>query len=208
VHVCGHAVAALTAAYGFVLVAGLLGLPSPEHPIQDPWFTAMELLILVIAPAAVVFSAGLQVAVPAHNQAAARLAVVFMSLCAVLTCSVHFSILTLSRAEPFASAAWAPQVFAFRWPSVAYALDILAWDLFFAAGCVCTALALRRLPGAAGARRLMLAAGALSLAGVLGVVVSDMGVRNIGIVGYALVYPLATAWLGRLARPLRSPGTP
>jgi len=46
-------VALLCAAYAGVVAIGLLTLPSPDHPIQRPWFTLMELLILAIAPAIV-----------------------------------------------------------------------------------------------------------------------------------------------------------
>lgn len=39
--------------YATVLALGLLILPSPAHQIQEPWFTLMELLIVLIAPARV-----------------------------------------------------------------------------------------------------------------------------------------------------------
>jgi cytochrome bd-type quinol oxidase subunit 2 len=32
------------------LVIGLASLPSPQDPIADPWFTALELLILAMMP--------------------------------------------------------------------------------------------------------------------------------------------------------------
>src|SRR5215216_5910878 len=58
--------------------------------------------------------------------------VIFMSLLAGVTCSLHFVILTLSRQPEFTGQSWLPLVFSFEWPSVAYALDILGWDVFFA----------------------------------------------------------------------------
>lgn len=118
---------------------------------------------------------------------------------------VHFSVLTLSRSEPFASASWAPLVFGFRWPSVVYALDILAWDVFFAGGCAFTAMALRGVAGAALVRWLMFVAAALSFLGVLGVFLANMAVRNVGIVGYVIVYPVAAALLSRGLRPIEAP---
>lgn len=206
--VAGNTVAALTAVYAVVLAIGLLTLPSPAHPIQDPWFTLMEVLILGIAPSAVVLAVGLHAALPQAGKPCAVLAVVFMSMCAVATSAVHFSILTLARTEPFASAVWAPLVFEFRWPSVAYALDVLAWDVFFAGGCMFTAMALRYVAGATLVRALMAAAAALSFIGVFGVFLANMAVRNIGIVGYVIVYPVAAALLSRSLRPRgRAEGT-
>ena len=66
-------------------------------------------------------------------------ALVFMSLVAGITGSVHFVILTVSRHAAFAALAWVPLLLSFKWPSVAYALDILAWDLFFALSMLCAA---------------------------------------------------------------------
>src|SRR4029453_18611724 len=59
------------------------------------------------------------------------MAVVFMGLLAGLTSSLHFVILTVSHQAAFARHSWLPLFLEFKWPSVAYALDILAWDVFF-----------------------------------------------------------------------------
>jgi hypothetical protein len=40
--------------------------------------------------------------------------------------------------------------------------------------------------------------GVLALAGLAGVFLNDMQVRNIGIVGYAVVFPVAAALIGIL----------
>ncbi len=45
---------------------------------------------------------------------------------------------------------------------------------------------------------LMIASGVLALAGLSGVVVGDMQVRNIGIVGYVGVFPVVAALLAVL----------
>jgi hypothetical protein len=52
-------IVALQLAYAIVLAAGLAALPSAEAPIPDPYFTAMELLILLIAPLLVIPDGGL-----------------------------------------------------------------------------------------------------------------------------------------------------
>lgn len=183
----------LSLAYAVVLSIGLITLPSPAHPIQDPWFTLMELLILGIAPAMLVFVVALQLWVPEPRRALARLGALFMALCVGLTCSVHFVILALSREPGFAGEPWASQVFAFRWPSLAYALDILAWDVFFAIAALCVGLSLRGSVLAGAVRWLLLASAALAFVGMLGVPLQDMQVRNLGIVGYAVLFPLAAA---------------
>jgi hypothetical protein len=191
--VCGALVAGLTAAYAAVLAAGLLALPAPDVPIGDPWFTAMELLILAIAPATVALMAALHATAPADRAPHGLLAVVFAAACAALTCTVHLSVLALSRHDAFAGAPWSTVVFPFRWPSVVYLLDVLAWDLFFPLSAF---FAARTLPGAGRdrpIRRLLDASAALSLVGLAGLPLGDMAVRNVGILGYAVVFPIAAA---------------
>lgn len=198
----GFALAALAAAYAAVLAAGLATLPSPDQPIQDPWFTLMELLILAIAPALVAFALGLRDWLPPGNRPAARAAVVAMALCAAVTMLVHLAVLTLARLPAVQAQPWAPAVFAFRWPSLAYALDILAWDLLFPIGAGCCALALRGIALLRVERWLLAVAAGLALVGLAGAPLADMAVRNVGILGYAVVFPVAAARVAwKLANP-------
>ncbi|MEO7252721.1 MAG: hypothetical protein ABIZ64_00610 [Casimicrobium sp.] len=191
----GIAVAVLSVAYVVVLVAGLVTLPSPDQQIQDPWFTAMEILILAIAPSMVAFTVFLHALAMPHRKSAALLGVVFMSMCAALTSSNHFAVLTLSRQTEFADAPWAALVFSFTWPSVVYALDILAWDVFFPLGALFAALSLPASAGYRLARWLLFGSAALAFVGLAGIPLANMNVRNIGIIGYAVLFPIAAALL-------------
>ncbi|MFN3536231.1 MAG: hypothetical protein ACK4Y4_02145 [Brevundimonas sp.] len=179
--------AGLGAAYLVVLVIGLVTAPAGA-PITDPWFTLMEGLILLIAPLMVAMMAAIHARAATEARTGALLAVAFMAVAAALTATVHFSILILSRTPPFTDAVWS-SVFAFEWPSVVYAVDILAWDGFFPLALFCAAPAVR----SGLIRRLLLLAAALALIGLLGPVLGRMDIRNIGILGYAVVFPVAAA---------------
>jgi hypothetical protein len=92
-----------------------------------------------------------------------------------------------------------------NWPSVVFALDIASWDFFFGFALVLAAAAfpgpgLPRL-----VRRGLLLSGALSLFGLVGAATGNMGVRDIGIVGYAVVLPVVLLVMARLfaATPVR-----
>ena len=89
-------------------------------------------------------------------------------------------------------------VLSFNWPSVVYALDILGWDVFFPLSMLFAAPVFWGSRVAAWIRVLMTASGVLALAGLSGVVVGDMQLRNIGIVGYVGVFLVVTALLGVL----------
>jgi hypothetical protein len=91
-----------------------------------------------------------------------------------------------------------PLFMSFTWPSVPYALDILAWDVFFALAVLFAAPVFSGNRLAASIRALMIASGVLSLAGLSGVVVGDMQLRMIGVVGYAGVFPVVALLLAIL----------
>ena len=93
---------------------------------------------------------------------------------------------------------WLPLLLSFKWPSVAYTLDILAWDVFFALSMLFAAPVFKGGRLEATVRFLKLVSGVLSLAGLIGVPLANMQVRNIGILGYAVVAPVAFLLLGML----------
>jgi hypothetical protein len=161
-------------------------------------FTILEVLIIVLMPAMI----GLMVAVhawaPAEVKTLSLTAVVFMGLLGGVTCSLHFAVLTLSRQPAFAGQSWLPLFLAFRWPSVVYALDILGWDFFFPLSMLFAAPVFGGSRLAVWIRWLMVASGALALAGLSGVAFGDMQLRNIGIVGYVGVFLIIAVLLALL----------
>ncbi len=183
--------ALLIAVYAATLVAGLLSLQSPQQPIGDPLFSVLEVLILLLTPPMVALMVAVHAWAPAEDRVFSLTAVVFMGLLAGITCSVHFVILTVARQAAFAGLAWTPLLLSFEWPSVAYALDVLAWDVFFALSVLFAAPVFRGGRLATSIRVLLVVSGALALGGLSGVVAGDMRLRMIGVVGYAGVFPVA-----------------
>ncbi|OCC23267.1 hypothetical protein MB02_11510 [Croceicoccus estronivorus] len=184
----GWAVLIVQALYVLVLLMGLSQLPDLDSPIADPWFAGMEVLIVLLAPAVILFFAAVPGLVLRQNRAWAWLACAAASLCLMLSAGLHLVLLTLGRTE--GAGVWSAQG-AFVWPSLPYLVDIIAWDSVFPLAPAALALALRgmRLPPVV-ALLLWLSAG-LSLAGLLGPITGQMPLRNLGIVGYALCFPMA-----------------
>lgn len=193
-------VSALTTAsleflYGVVMITGLLASATPNQPIPDPFFTLMEVLILLMMPAIVVMMLAVHAWAPTERRIYSLAAVVFIALLAGLTCTVHFVILVLSRHAEFADL---PRFLAFEWPSVVYVLDILAWDGFFSLSVLFAAPVFGGSTLALWIRYLLFASGVLALLGFAGVALGNMHVRNIGIVGYAGIFPVAALLIARL----------
>jgi hypothetical protein len=188
----------LLVAYAVTLAMGLASLDSPQEPIGDPMFTILEVLIITMMLAMVALMVTVHAWAPMHAKTLSLTSLVFMGMLARLTCSVHFVTLTLSRQPEFTAQPWLPLVLSFNWPSVVYALDILGWDVFFALSMLFAAPVFWGSRLAAWIRVLMTASGVLALAGLSGVVVGDMQLRNIGIVGYVGVFLVVTALLAVL----------
>jgi hypothetical protein len=194
----------LGVAYAITLALGFLSLKSPQQPIGDPMFSILEVLIIIMMPVMVALMVAVHAWAPSHSKMLSLTAVVFMGLLAGVTCSVHFAILTLSRQAAFAEQPWLPLFLSFKWPSVAYALDVLGWDYFFALSMLFAAPVFSGSRLAASIRVLMIASGLLALAGLSGVAAGDMQLRNIGIVGYLGVFLVVAGLLAVLfyqARP-------
>lgn len=196
-------VAILLVAYAVTLAVGLMSLESPDDQIADPMFPLLELLIISLMPAMVALMVAVHAWAPVRAKTLSLLSVVFMGLLAVLTMSLHFVILSVSRHAPLAELTWLPLFFSFRWPSIAYALDILGWDVLFALSMLFAAPVFGGSKLALWIRALMIASGVLSLAGLAGVVAGDMSLRNIGIVGYVPVFLVVTVLLSVLFRRTR-----
>ncbi len=185
-------------AYAVTLVVGLLSLESPEEPIGDPMFTILEILIIIMMPAMVALMVAVHAWAPMHAKTLTLTSVVFMGLLAGVTSVVHFCVLSLSRQPEFAGQSWLPMVLSFKRPSVVYALDILAWDIFFPLSMLFAAPVFWGSRLAAWIRVLMIASGVLAFAGLSGIVVGDMQLQNIGIVGYVGVFLVVATLLAVL----------
>ena len=182
----------LSVAYAVPLTAGLMSLSSPDAPIGEPWSAMMEILIILSMPAMVALMVAVHAWATPARKVFAAMAVVFMALTTVVTCSVHFVILTVSHRAESAGQPWLMSVLSFRWLSVTYALDILAWDVFFALSVLPAAAVFGGGRLARSIRLLLIITGLLALAGPAGVILDDADVRNIGIAG---VFPVATLLL-------------
>ena len=189
------AVFSLIVIYAVTTILGFFSLKSPHDQIGDPYFTIMELLIILLAPLMVICMIAINAYAAKEVKVYSFTALVFMIIMAGITSSLHFVVLTVSRQIEAAGLTWAPLLFSFKWPSVVYTLDILAWDWFFAISMLFAAPVFNKSKLEKAVRLIMIVTGILSLAGLVGVPLAIMNadywlyIRNIGIIGYALVSP-------------------
>ncbi|PKL18565.1 MAG: hypothetical protein CVV49_05365 [Spirochaetae bacterium HGW-Spirochaetae-5] len=189
-------VSILLVAYAITTILGFLSLKSPMDPIGNPYFTIMELLIILIALLLTISMIAVHAYASSEVKVYSLIALVFMIILTGITSSVHFVILSVSHPIEASGLTCAPFLFSFKWPSVVYALDILAWDWFFAISMLFAAPVFKGNRLETAVRVFMFISGILSLAGLIGVPLANMQVRNIGIIGYALVSIVVFILLG------------
>lgn len=186
-----YALFSLGIIYAAVLTLGLLSLESKMDPIGNPYVSIMETIIIVMAPFLVVLMVEVHAYASSKDKTLSLIALVFMSIAACITSGVHFVVLSFaSQPDVVAGLQWFPLFISWKWPSAVYALDILAWDLFFALSMIFAAPVFKGDRQCTALRITMLVSGVLSLAGLIGPVLADMQIRMIGVVGYSVFFPL------------------
>jgi hypothetical protein len=189
---------AILLVYVITLVLGFLSLKSPLEPIGDPYFSVLEVLIVMVAPFMVIVMVVVHAYASPETKAYSLTALAFMILLAGITCSVHFLILTVSRPIEAADFPSVSFFLSYNWPSMAYAADVLAWDFFFALSMLFAAPVFKIGRMEKTIRIFMIVSGVLSFVGLFGLPFLEQTplIRNIGIIGYAGVSQVAFLLLG------------
>jgi hypothetical protein len=174
-------------AYLGVLAAGLArhGL---REPITDPLLAVMEVLTLLAAAPILTLIAALAERARDAQRLAGSVALAFATMFAATTGAVHFVGLTAGRQTGGGGLVW---------PSTAYALELLAWDVFLGLALIAAAGTVVGAGRARSARLALFVTGVLCLAGTVGPAIGNMRLQLIGVTGYAAVLPVAAVFLLR-----------
>jgi|SoiMetStandDraft_5_1073268.scaffolds.fasta_scaffold23616_2 hypothetical protein len=194
-----RAVVALGVVYVITGASGyFLGTNQPEHfGVVDPALAILEILIILCVPPMITMMAALHACTAADKKTWSRVALIFMALLGSVTSAIHFVELTVVRRIDLGRAPGLAAVLSFQWPSAAFALDLLAWDVFLGLSMVFAAWA---VAGTSGSRRLrpaLVATGILCLAGTLGPASGDLRFQIVGIAGYAFVFPVTCVFMAQ-----------
>jgi hypothetical protein len=122
-----------------------------------------------------------------------------MLAAAAFTTVVHFVQLTVARHIDSATFPGYAGIFGWQWPSTFYAIDIVAWDVFFGLALLFAVPAFTRRDATL-VRRGLILSGSLCLIGLVGPFANVLGLRTIGIVGYTVVFGLTCLPLSRTFR--------
>ncbi len=184
--------AALYVVYIATLFAGGVAAGVPV----EPYLAAAEILTMLSGVLQVALIAVICQCAGGEARFCALMALVWMSVMAALTVTVHFVQLTVGRQIDPAAMPDYRFIFGWTWPSFLYAVELVAWHLFFGLALLFAAPAFKGSGPAVAARAGLSAAGALCLVGLIGPAVGNLNWRMIGVAGYGLVFPLSCIAIG------------
>jgi hypothetical protein len=176
------------------------GDPARRDPLApvDPFLAALEFLIVLLAPPMITLMAVVYVYAPPDAKACGMAALSFMVLAAGTTCAIHFVQLTVVRRIELANTPGLSVIFFTQWPSVFFAIDLLAWDLFLGLSLLFAAPVFKGDRLQAAVRMALILGGTLCVGGILGPALGDLRFQVVGITGYACVFPIACLLLAIL----------
>jgi hypothetical protein len=193
-----RAILVLELVYIAVFVAGFASIRNTSAPLPDPYLGIAEVIILVMAPIMVALMLAIHHRAPPAAKPYTLVALGWMIAAAAFTTTVHFVELTVARHINHARFPGYARIFGFKWPSAFYAIDIVAWDIFFALALLFAVPAFARQGNEKLTRQGLIASGSLSLIGLIGPFTDALGWRTIGILGYTVVFGLTCIPLGRV----------
>jgi len=183
-------------AYVAVFVVGFASIRNTSAPLPDPYLAIAEILILVMAPIMVCLMLAIHQCAPKQAKPFTQVALGWMLAAAAFTTIVHFVQLTVARHIDSATFPGYAGIFGWQWPSTFYAIDIVAWDVFFGLALLFAVPAFTRRDATL-VRRGLILSGSLCLIGLVGPFANVLGLRTIGIVGYTVVFGLTCLPLSR-----------
>jgi hypothetical protein len=157
-------------------------------PIVDPILAIMEILTLLSAPLLVILMSTIHTKAPLDFKVYSLIALAFMVLAAGLTSAVHFIGLTALRQTGMEGIAW---------PSMLYAVELLAWDVLLGLSLLFAAPVFQGGGLKHKIRMSMIIAGVLCITGALGPATGDMRLQFISVLGYGVLLPFVWLMIAR-----------
>jgi hypothetical protein len=187
----------LEVVYVVVFVVGFASLGNTSDPLPDPYLAIGEVIILVMAPIMVALMLAIHQCAPNRAKPFTQVALGWMMAAAALTTVVHFVLLTVARHINATAFPGFARIFDFEWPSTFYAIDIVAWDVFFGLSLLFAVPAFAHRADATLVRRGLVSSGSMCLIGLIGPFANVLAWRTIGILGYTVVFGLTCLPLSR-----------
>ncbi|HET9745324.1 MAG TPA: hypothetical protein VFP97_06420 [Chitinophagaceae bacterium] len=174
--------------YDLIVITGIV---IGQGVLREPYLGIAEVMTLVSAPLLVLLMAAIHECAPQHAKIFSLTALGWILLLAGSTAIVHFINLTLWRQVSVQQKIDYLRFLGWEWPSMMYAIELVAWHLFFGLSMFFAAFAFKGRGWEKAGRIALITTGLLCIFGLIGPLVGDLSWRLIGIFGYGVGFPIA-----------------
>ena len=183
--------------YDLIVIAGIeIG----QGVLQEPYLAIAEVLTLIGAPLLILLIAAIHECAPKDAKVFSLTSLGWMILLAGTTIIVHFVNLTLWRQISIEQRTDFVRFLGWEWPSMLFAMELVAWHLFFGLSMFFAAFAFIGKGREKVVRIALIVTGLLCIIGLVGPLLGNLMWRSIGIFGYGIAFPVVCIMIARVFR--------
>lgn len=183
--------------YDLVVITGIV---VGQGVLKEPYLAIAEVMTLVSAPLLILLIVAIHECAPQSANVFSLTALGWMLLLAGSTVIVHFINLTLWRQISIQQKIDYVRFLGWEWPSMMYAIELVAWHLFFGLSMLFAAFAFKGKGWEKAGRIALIATGLLCIFGLIGPLVGDLIWRLVGVFGYGVGFPIVCVMIARVFR--------
>lgn len=181
--------------YDLIVITGIV---IGQGVLKEPYLAIAEVMTLVSAPLLVLLMVAIHECAPQSAKVFSLTALGWMLLLAGSTVIVHFINLTLWRQISVQQKIDYVRFLGWEWPSMMYAIELVAWHLFFGLSMFFVAFVFKGKRWEKVVRIALIATGLLCIFGLIGPLVGDLIWRLIGVFGYGVGFPIVCVLIARV----------
>jgi len=177
--------------YVLLITIGIMTQSKETGYIRDDIRILMEIFTMISAVLLLLFAISIDQVVEQDKRLFSIFSVLMMLGLVILTFFCHFINITIGK-NLIKNNEILGYLFSLTWPSLIFAVDILAWDIFFGLSFIALGISIMDIFAKKIIAITMIIAGILSLVGLISLPLNNMNLRYIGVFGYT-VMPLITS---------------
>ena len=183
--------------YDLIVITGIV---IGQGVLIEPYLAIAEVMTIVGAPLLILLMAAIHECAPQRARVFSLTAIGWIVLLAGSTVIVHFVNLTLWRQISVQQKIEYVRFLGWEWPSMMFAIELVAWHLFFGLSIFFAAFAFKGKGRERSVRITLIITGLLCIFGLIGPVVGDLTWRLVGVCGYGIGFPIVCVLIARVFR--------
>lgn len=181
--------------YDLIVITGIV---IGQGVLKEPYLAIAEVMTLVGAPLLILLIVAIHECAPPSAKVFSLTALGWIVLLAGATVIVHFVNLTLWKQISDQQKIDYVRFLGWEWPSMMYAIELVAWHLFFGLSMFFAAFAFKGVGKEKIVKQGLIITGILCIVGLIGPVIGDLKWRMMGIFGYGILFPIICVYIARV----------